>query len=226
MGNVVRLVNGGSIQVRTGVLQGIGPQGPRGVAGPQGMQGEQGPMGETGPFGQILQLQGKTVIGANNPVVGSTNQLVTFGSVVYDDLSCFTSSTNITLTAAGDYLLSAWVRFGDTTAGYRDLWFQTSGGTVIARTSRQSVQGIDFFVDLSYPYRTAGQEVINVYVRSGQALSMSQGSMVVTRIGSGPQGPVGPTGPVGPIGIKGDQGIQGVPGTPGSYPTYGAILGS
>ena len=63
MANVVRLVNGGTIQVKTGVLQGVGPQGPRGYVGPQGPQGEQGPVGEQGQIGQILQQATRTTVG-------------------------------------------------------------------------------------------------------------------------------------------------------------------
>src|SRR5215831_14946849 len=101
--NVIRLVNGGSIQVRTGVLQGIGPQGPRGVAGPQGIDGLQGPQGEVGPMGQILQLSGLTKVSINNTLAAATDTTISFGTVSYDDLSCFTSISNITLVAAGDY---------------------------------------------------------------------------------------------------------------------------
>jgi hypothetical protein len=33
---VTRLESGGMIQIRSGVIQGIGPQGPQGTTGPQG----------------------------------------------------------------------------------------------------------------------------------------------------------------------------------------------
>lgn len=45
---IIRLTNGGAIQVRTGVLQGVGPVGP---AGPTGPTGPAGPTGATGPAG-------------------------------------------------------------------------------------------------------------------------------------------------------------------------------
>src|SRR3954464_13278331 len=106
MANVIRLVNGGTLQVRTGVIQGIGPQGPRGSVGAEGQQGDQGPVGETGPMGQIIQIQGRSMVNSANPLAANTDTAITFGSVTYDDLSCFTSISNITLVAAGDYLLS------------------------------------------------------------------------------------------------------------------------
>ena len=224
MANVVRLVNGGTIQVRTGVIQGIGPTGPRGLSGVQGIDGPQGPIGETGPMGQILQLQGRSAVATNNPISANADTVVAFGSVAYDDLSCYTSTSNITLTQAGDYLLSAWVRFDDAAAGYRDLWFAT-GGTTIARSSRGSVAGTAFYADLSHPYRAAGGEVVNVLARSSAATGVSLGAVTVTRVGSGPQGAQGPVGPQGPIGATGAQGPQGVPGTANAgFSSYALLL--
>jgi hypothetical protein len=223
MSNVVRLVSGGSIQVRTGVIQGIGPQGPRGVAGPQGPDGEQGPVGDTGPQGQILQLQGMSTVATNNPLSSGADTVIAFGSVSYDDLSAFTSTSNITLTAAGDYLLSAWLRFDAATATKREVWFQT-GATTIARKSVMADTGI-FYVDLAMPFRAAGGEVVNVHALSGVATGVSQGSVSVTRVGSGPPGPVGPQGIQGPIGATGAQGPQGVAGTANAgFSSYALLL--
>lgn len=223
MPNVVRLVNGGTVQVRTGVIQGIGPQGPRGVAGPQGVDGAQGPVGDTGAMGQILALQGRTNVATNNPVPANTDVTMAFGSVTYDDLSCFTSSANITLTAAGDYMLSSWLRFDDAAAGSREIWFAT-GGVTIARASRASVVGMPFYVDLAFPYRAAGGQVLNVLARSSVATAISLGALTVTRVGSGPPGVQGPVGPQGPIGPNGAAGLPGATGAPGpGYTTYNAL---
>jgi hypothetical protein len=212
MSNVVRLVNGGTIQVRTGVIQGIGPQGPRGVSGPAGIDGPQGPVGETGPMGQILQFQGRTNVGTNNPIAANTDTSIAFGSVTYDDLGCFTSTSNFTFVAAGDYLLSAWLRFDDAAATSRELWFAVAG-TTIARTTRMAVTGAGFYVDLAHPYRATAGQVMNVFARSGTATAVSLGACTVTRIGSGPPGPAGPTGPQGNQGAIGATGAAGPPGT-------------
>jgi hypothetical protein len=224
MANVVRLVNGGSIQVRTGVLQGIGPIGPRGVAGPQGIDGPQGPQGDQGPIGQILQLQGKSNVATNNPLAANTDSLIAFGSVSYDDLSCFTSTSNITLVTPGDYLLSAWLRFDDAAATARELWFQV-GSTTIARTSRMAGSGAAFYVDLASQYRAAAGEVVNVMARTGTATGVSMGQVMVTRIGSGPVGPVGPPGPQGLVGPQGIQGPKGDDGDANSgFGTYADLM--
>ena len=224
MTNVVRLVNGGAIQVRTGVIQGIGPQGPQGVSGPQGIDGEQGPVGAQGPMGQINQLQGKTNISANNPLSANTDTLLAWGSVSYDDLSCFTSTSNITLTAAGDYMLSAWVRFDDAASTIRELWFAT-GGTIIARSSRTALAGSAFYANLAFPFRAAGGEVITALARTGTATGISLGSMCVTRMGSGPPGPTGPAGPAGAQGVAGPTGAAGPAGSASTgFATYALIL--
>ena len=224
MSNVVRLVNGGSVQVRTGVIQGIGPQGPRGLVGSVGPQGDQGPVGDVGPMGQILQLQGKTNVATNNPIAAATDTTLAFGSVSYDDLSAFTSTSNVTLTSAGDYLLSCWVRFDDAAAGSREIWFQT-GGAFIARSTRASVAGAPFYVDLAFPFRAAGGEVVNVLARAAAATAISQGSLTVTRVGSGPPGPAGPVGPAGPIGATGAAGPAGPAGAANSgFSKYGDLL--
>ena len=223
MSNVVRLVNGGSIQVRTGVIQGIGPQGPRGLVGPNGAQGDQGPVGEVGPMGQILQIQGLSTVGTNNTLAAGSDTVIAFGSVSYDDPSCFTSTSNITLTAAGDYLLSVWLRFDAATATKRELWLQT-GAAVIARKSVIADTGI-FYLDLSMPYRAVGGDVINVHALSAAASAVSQGSITVTRMGSGPPGPAGPVGPAGPIGATGAAGPTGPAGAANSgFSKYGDLL--
>lgn len=224
MTNVVRLVNGGAIQVRTGVLQGIGPQGPRGLVGPGGPQGEQGPIGETGPMGQILQMMGRTNVGTNNPIAANTDTMMAFGAIAYDDLSCFTSTSNITLTAAGDYLFSCWMRFDDAAAGSRELWFAT-GGVTIARATRASVAGAPFYVDLAHPYRAAGGEVVNVYARAGAATAISMGALNVTRVGSGPPGVQGPAGVQGSVGATGPAGPPGPAGSANSgFTKYSDLL--
>jgi len=225
MSNVIRLVNGGSIQVRTGVMQGIGPQGPRGVAGPQGSDGPQGIQGDAGPMGQILQRQGHATIASNNPLGANTDTLISWGSVDYDtDLGCFgPGNSNITLVAAGDYMLSAWLRFDAAAAAKREIWFMV-GATLIARKSVIADTGI-FYVDLSHPYRATAGDIVNVYARTTTATGVSLGSMAVTRMGSGPPGIQGPTGPQGATGATGAAGPTGPAGSASSgFATYALLL--
>src|SRR5262245_66181364 len=86
MTNAVRLVNGGSIQVRTGLIQGIGPQGPMGLTGADGPQGPQGPQGDPGPGGTVTQLQARCSISTTNPLAAPTHTQLPFRPVAYDDM--------------------------------------------------------------------------------------------------------------------------------------------
>ncbi len=225
MSNVVRLVNGGSIQVRTGVLQGIGPQGPPGMQGQQGQQGEQGPTGDTGPIGQILQMATRTTVAQNNPLAANTDTQIAFGAGGgYDELSAIKSSTNIGLDAAGDYLLSVWLQFADAASGYRDIWFQT-GSTIIARSTRSATAGSACYCDLSHMYRAVAGDIVNVFARSSASTGISMGSWTVTRVGSGPPGVQGVKGDVGPVGATGQTGPPGPSGTANSgFTKYSDLL--
>lgn len=224
MANVVRLVNGGGIQVRSGVIQGIGPIGPRGYVGNQGPQGEQGPIGPEGPMGQILENMGSTKVATSNPVAANTDTTISFGSAVDDVPGFFPTLTNCLLSSPGGYLLSVWLRFDDAAASGREVWFQV-GAQTIARTSRMAGVGAPFYVDLTFPYKAVGGEVVNVVARSGATTAISDGSWTCTRVGSGPPGPIGPPGIQGVQGIQGIQGIKGDDGDANSgFATYAEML--
>lgn len=218
MANVIRLVNGGSIQVRTGVIQGVGPQGPTGPVGGPGPDGEQGPQGEQGPMGQILQSQGLTKVNLTNTITANTDTVISFGSRLYDDPGFFpgTSNSNIVLPEVGDYLLSCWLKCNATTgATIRDIWFNSVANGLIARASRTAVASTDIYLNLTHPYRVLlgmAPETLNVLVRSGSAITIDTGACTVTRIGSGPKGDKGDQGIQGNQGIKGDKGDTGPAG--------------
>lgn len=225
MSNVVRLVSGGTIAVRTGVLQGIGPQGPRGLVGPQGADGPQGPIGETGPMGAILQVGTKVRQTSTASLSATTNTAVAFGTVVYDDQAMATSSTIFTAPSNGDYLIQVYGQFAQTTtAGERhlkvtsslngDLWFAgTWGGTANPA-----------YVSLGTVCRATAGEQFTIYAWAEQAVTLTTATMSIERVGSGPKGDAGPTGPTGPAGPTGATGATGPAGSPGgTYSTYGAL---
>ena len=229
-GNIIRLVNGGSIQVRTGVLQGVGPQGPRGLIGPPGPDGPAGPQGEPGPIGQILQRQGKWVVSGNTSLTPDTDTLVAFATTAYDDMGSATSTTTFKLPDIGDYQLNVWLKFGlpaNAADDYREIAFNSVTNGELARVSSPATVGRETYVNLSFPHRsTIADEVIRVYARSGDdaTLNVTAGAFAITRTGSGPQGPAGPQGPQGLTGSQGIQGPQGIPGSSGAgYATYAAL---
>lgn len=218
MGNIIRLVNGGKLQVRTGVLAGVGPEGPTGPPGAQGLQGDQGVQGEPGPIGQILQVQTLTRVSGTTAVSADADTVVAFGTVAHDDLGIATNSTTYTTTQAGDYLFSVWV--GCDAEEIFDLW-------VYSTTNNQTVVRSQFTGDygaVSYAYRCALNEQFKVYVRSTTTANVTSGALSITRTGSGPQGAQGPAGPQGTSGPQGLTGPTGPPGNAsGGFATYGDL---
>lgn len=230
MGNVLKLTNGSTLQVRTGVLAGVGPSGPRGVVGAQGPDGPPGPVGETGPIGQILQMMARATVSASFTVNPGEDTFVPFGSINYDDMSIFSSSTNMVLAEQSDYLFSAWVCYelpAGEPAGYRMLKLVSSINGLIAVKSVVPISGAQTFLDLSFPYRStqAGEIMRIVVFHNDFAHNVSAGAVAVNRIGSGPQGIAGPVGPRGLTGAQGQVGPQGPAGNAGSgFATYDDLL--
>lgn len=228
--SVIRLTNGGSIQIRTGVLQGIGPVGPQGIQGPAGPQGDTGPEGPTGPQGAILEFATLAKIGSGLSLSIDTDTLITFPNVDTDDLGAAASSTNFVFGATGIYVVNAWVRFdspanaGD---GNRSLWITSNLRGTLARNSCSAITDEPTYVQVNWPGYYSQGELINVKARHGDDLpvGVTLGSISIVRLGSGPQGPAGPKGPAGPVGPAGVQGPTGPAGTANSgYATYAGLL--
>lgn len=224
MANTVRLISGGAVQVRTGVLQGIGPQGPAGPAGPQGPQGDQGPVGEVGPPGAITQFQSCFTKGSSQALVANSPTQVQFGSVLYDDLNAHASTTNFSFSDPGDYELTAWIEYSLPSGGAngsRGLYIQASGGgEIIGSVQTPCCTDSETILSVTGRIRITTSTVIyNVWARStdDETLQITDGRLVCTRVGSGPVGPAGVAGPMGPIGPTGPTGPKGDPGS-GSGP--------
>lgn len=230
MGNIIRLTGGGQIQVRTGVLQGIGPAGPRGLIGPQGPDGNQGPEGPPGAMGQILQMQTKTIVGGTTNIAAGGSSLLSFGSVAYDDMGIVASATNFIIPTPNDYLFTAQATFPATGSsnGSRGVRLVSNINGTLGQDKRPMVANQEMVISLSQPLRTTAiNEMIQVFVDSSDnaATSVSAGQIVISRIGSGPQGPVGPAGPQGPIGAQGPAGPVGPAGNANSgFGTYADLL--
>lgn len=230
MANVVRLLNGGQIQVRTGVLQGVGPAGPRGQIGLTGPEGPQGPTGDIGPQGAIIQVQARANVSSTQTVTPDTNTNVAVGTVAYDDMSVFTSSTNFTTLSAGDYLLSAWVEIAKGTNngdGIRKLSWTSNTAGLLAVNSCLAVVDDSTWLTCNTAYRAAANEVLHVVVRSGDDVNVSvtAGAVTITRVGSGPVGEAGPQGATGLTGATGATGPQGPAGSANSgFATYADLL--
>lgn len=230
MANQIKLINGSAVQVRTGVVQGIGPQGPTGPIGPTGPQGDQGPVGETGPAGSISQFQSCYTISGTQTIPVTTPTQVSFGNVSYDDLNAHTSSVNFTVSNPGDYEFCTFVNFPAPPggpSGARELWVQASGaGEIIGHLRVPANTSGATVLQVSGRLRIAASTIYNVWVTQtdNETIDVALGRLTITRVGSGPQGPVGPAGPTGPTGNTGPTGATGPAGSgSGPFLTYGDV---
>lgn len=221
---VVRLESGGMIQIRTGVIQGIGPSGPVGATGPQGETGPTGPQGVAGPTGSVAEFSSNftatsqslaaTTITSGAPTA-FTN--ITFGTVNWDDLSTQQSTTNFTFTAGADYNVVFELYFpkpSGSGTGFRAIQ-AVYNSVVMATVAVPANTGI--YTQLSLPViirSTSGSHVLNFKAAHNEVSSLSvTGKLQISRTGPGVQGDQGTQGIAGP---QGDQGIQGPAGPAGS----------
>lgn len=222
--NVTRLESGGMIQIRTGVVQGIGPQGPVGATGPQGEVGPQGTQGVPGPTGGVEQVSSQftassqavalSTVTSNFP---TTYTNVAFGTVVRDELSAQSSTVNFTLDAGSDYAFYVEIRFYKQAAvngtGFRAVQ-AVYNGVVIANELIPANSLVDTIVRMPFAFRSvSGTDVLNIKVSHNDTANLNvTGAMWINQTGpgaqgvqgvqgiQGPQGDVGPQGPIGPSG--------------------------
>lgn len=221
---ITRLPTGGVIQIRTGVVQGIGPQGPTGPTGPRGETGPQGAQGVPGPAGYAAQYStlatsgatgvGATTVTSNYPTAWTN---LSFGTISHDDINAVSSATNIVFPAGRDYNIQLMVRFykpaGNGT-GFRGIQV-TYGGSTIQEQIIQAVSLTDTIMVLNASLRsTSGSTVMNLKVAHNEAATINVSSRLwINAVGPGAPGPAGPAGPPGPQGAQGVQGPAGPSGT-------------
>jgi hypothetical protein len=229
---VIKVGSGETIQIRTGVLQGIGAQGPVGPIGPAGPVGDQGPQGETGPMGQISSFSSEVTIGGSTALGSGTAGPVAFDTITRDDLGVITSSTTFTAPEAMDLFFSVWVRFalpGDAADGYRQLELRTGSGfsTVLSAVTYPAALGVPTDINFTTTVKAATAQAFQIWGEHNDSLSVatSAGRLAVYRVGSGPAGEAGPEGPVGPVGPVGPAGPAGPDGSASSgFATYADLL--
>ena len=224
---VVRMENGATISVRTGTVQGIGPQGPTGGTGPKGEKGDTGPQGVPGPTGGVAQASsaftassqgiGLTSVTSNYPTA-YTN--LSYGTVVRDELSCQSSTVNFVFQPGSDYNCIAQVRFYKQAAvngtGFRAVQV-VYNSVVIAEVLIPANTAVDTIVRLPFGLRsTSGTEVLNIKVAHNDTATLNlTGQFWVNKTGAGVQGVQG---------IQGIQGPQGDPGPAGPTGPAGALV--
>lgn len=226
---VIRLTAGEIVQVRTGVIQGIGPQGPTGPTGPQGVTGPQGPQGVPGPMGAIIEYSSEYSAISGTPVAASTATLIPF-TAIRDDLSAQISTTNFQL-GVGQYVIQAWVQLA-----------KPSGNATGSRelVALYNSVAIDAFGAQAPPTRPANLKLstgvnvtVGTYLLQIQlwhdevaSLAVTGGRLWISRVGPGPKGDQGPAGPTGGVGATGPTGPAGPAGSiADSTTTYAAMGG-
>ena len=222
---VTRLSSGSVVQIRTGVIQGIGPQGPRGDTGPRGELGPQGTQGVPGPPGYVSDYSSYAVAEAFSVASSSVTSNypttwanMVFGNVVHDDISAIKSSTNIQLPSGRDYNIVVNTRFfkpvSVSGAGFRGVQ-AVYDDLVIAEHITNSITNVDTAVPLIFSIRsTSSAKVLNIKLTHSQSTSINiSGSLWINAVGPGQPGPEGPGGPAGPAGPQGATGPQGPAGS-------------
>lgn len=233
---MLRVSSGEIIQVRTGVIQGIGPQGPRGATGPRGEEGPQGPQGVPGPTGYVTDFS--SLFTAATQSIQSTSittsmpttwTKVAFATVTRDELDAQTSTTNYDLND-GDYQGTVWVRFNKqvstSASGFRAVRALYAGATVAEMIIPANTL-VHTTITLPYAFRSlSGSDVFNIEVAHNEGVALSiDAQMWMNRTGPGMQGPTGPQGPAGPTGPMGLQGPTGPAGSIANNTTTFATLG-
>lgn len=227
MSSTVRvLTSGDTIHVRTGVLQGIGPQGPRGATGPKGDRGETGPQGVPGPTGYVSESD-TWATGLGTIASGTTGALAAFAAVQADRAAIYNSSTTYALTT-GNWQGTAYIKFAKPAgagAGSRRVEVLVNN-VVVASSSCAAPTDIDADVTCAFTVSVPWGQNLQVRIAQTQGASLNYTSRLwVSRVGAGIQGPVGPEGPSGPPGPQGPAGPQGPSGTLSPTTTFRDIGG-
>lgn len=224
---VIRLASGDTVQVRSGVLQGLGPQGSQGPQGTRGVQGESGPQGEKGDIGFLDAFRCYATINSSQSIGISTPTNVNFTNSV-DDLGLQKSVTNFTPDDEMDLKVSGFVRFNsvaDGGTGWRQLQI-LNGTTVLYEDQRPAVYSGNTSIGFSCSIHLLGGETARISVQhnDNEAVAVGAGAVTFYRQGSGPRGLQGVQGNIGNTGATGPAGPAGPAGSAGTgYATIDAM---
>lgn len=216
--SVTRVVTGDVIQVRTGVVQGIGPQGPTGPQGPQGQDGPQGTQGIPGPMGQIDNyLTYCTSFGNAQNVASNTPTLLTMPTVVRDDAGLVSTTTALVL-PIGVWAIQMSTTYTKPSAQNAGGWRRLEilyNGAVWDIVSHNAIPDVDtcMMCRSVISATTAGLAVNFRATHSDTVAISTQTKFFASKLGPGAQGPAGPQGVAGPVGQTGPTGPIGPAGT-------------
>lgn len=217
--SVTKIANGGTVIVRTGVLQGVGPIGPQGPRGFEGPAGSPGPEGPSGPAGAVVENLSVGTLAAPVTIVSGGSVNLGFTGTL-DENDVFQTLTNFTPATDGTFYVNAYAVFsapandGD---GSRTLsFYQNLGGTETRLGYVKVAAAPDGVTVLPLACVFRRVDGATYHVRAGSsddvAVSVSEARITINRIGAGAQGVAGPAGPEGPVGPMGPVGPEGPPG--------------
>lgn len=235
--DVVRMQNGDTVQVRTGVMQGAGPQGPVGPAGPAGTPGPIGPVGPAGSFTALrtdLVASSSVAVAADHWYPASMDTAPTQNDCLvvpgpWDGL-------NLQWKVSGDFLVIVKGNFepatgsGDTgtdVGGARRMRIVDASGVVLGNLQVKvaAAETGPTQIMMSDVVRPDASKKYHLEVEAADAVGITfdNRSITIIQVGAGPPGPSGPTGPVGATGPQGPTGPTGSAGT--GYSSHDALIG-
>lgn len=229
--------SGDTVQVRTGALQGAGPQGP---IGPQGPSGNTGPMGPQGPVGSFTSLRTDLADTSAVAVAADHWYPASFGTAPTQN-DCLVvpapwDGLNLQWKASGDYLVIVNGLFepvsgvgdaGTDVSGTRRMRIVDSSGVVLGKLQVKAAaaeygQTQVIMADVVRPDASKKYH-LEVQAADTAGVTFDTRSMTIIQVGAGPAGPAGPQGPVGATGPQGPTGATGSAG--GGYSSYNALIG-
>lgn len=222
-----RLGTGDVVQIRTGVIQGIGPQGPVGPHGPAGPPGPDGPQGVPGPVGYVDESVMEAT-GGGSAADGATS-VASFSTVVRDEPGIYQSATTFKLHPGG-WQGTAWITFtrrnGVDGSGTRRVEVML-GGEVLTASAVSASPDDDTDIILPFTLSPLSDADMQIRIFQSDGATLNYTSRIwISRIGAGVQGPPGPLGPRGVEGPRGVAGPTGPSGTLAPNTTYAALGGA
>lgn len=234
MSGVVKLVNGGTITVQTGVLQGEGPRGPRGFDGKEGpastTAGPPGPPGSVRDYGILVRGVNEVNTPSGNWTVlnwPTTDFIDVIDPSANPQTPAYTQSGNgFSVVETGVYAITAYAMFTDSNSidGLRSMGlFNTSDASGFPMTATQTTTDQNSstitYVTLTTVQKLTANVVYYVAAKSDsspttQTTKVTSRSLYVVRIGAGPNGKDGK---------NGEQGAPGSVTINAGIPSFGAL---
>ena len=162
-----------------------GPQGPAGATGATGPQGPAGATGATGPQGPIgpMSLSDSIFTNAVAQTVADTTA-IPLTLILQTPNSTMTFTNNGIILPDGYYLISYGFNGSTATDGENSVALYANGTEVAnSEVSDYSVATTNSQANKTILYDSDGNEIISLYNTSGEALTLTDAYITITKIG-------------------------------------------